>query len=119
MGCTSLSNCFCLLQTSGDQEMDVEDVMARLAVSSGSAVEAGFAFTADEVKGALALAQAARGVDPLQCSCLVRSRGKPSHSACQGCLAISAWLQHQLLFSNTGSQASWPARTTETCLPDC
>ena len=74
----------------------METVMAHLETSSGSAVEAGFAFTADEVSGALAHAQAARGVDPLQCGCLVRSHGKPIHSACQGCLATSLWLQHQL-----------------------
>ena len=41
----------------------MEDVMAHLEMSSGSAVGAGFAFTADEVEGALAHAQAARGVD--------------------------------------------------------
>lgn len=49
-----------ILQTSGEQEVDVEDVMAHLEVSAGSAVGAGFAFTADEVEGALAQAQAAR-----------------------------------------------------------
>ena len=64
----------------------MEDVMAHLEVSSGSAMGAGFAFTADEVEGALAHAQAARGVGPLQCGGLVRPHGQPSHSACQGCL---------------------------------
>ena len=96
-GCSPLSLCFCLLQTSGEQEVDVEDVMAHLEVSAGSAVGAGFAFTADEVEGALAQAQAARGADPLLYGCLVRSHGEPSHSACQGCLATSMWLHHQLL----------------------
>ena len=75
--------------------------MAHLELSSGSAVEAGFAFTADEVSGALAHAQAARGANLLQCGCLVRSHGKPVHSACPGCLATYMWLHHQLLHSSS------------------